>query len=493
MASEGRSIAWSADGTFIAVAFKDGKVVLYDPDSWTEKAHWTAHNHQVRGIAIRPDSQQIVSVSRDRTVKVWDRGGLLLRTLNGHGSSVEAVAFSNDGNLLVSCDQLGLVLVWDAGSGEERHRLALPGGHCFSVAFSPDNKHIAIGGNAGRITLWEFQTNQQRVLNAQTGDIRGVAFSPRGGHLVSGSSDRTIVLWQTDTWEVQDVWADHSGIVRTIAWNADSDYVATGASDRAIKIWKPNTSRIIDSSTDDIPRTTYYGVAYAQDGRLIALGKSGHVLAIDPTRIDHAQTLSGFRNDSKFIVCSPHGSWILGLPGGASVKRWDARTGKRSGFLVAEEGAVLHTAAYSPDEQTLVTTSGTSTLQIRAANDLTLIRSWQVPNGVVFNHAAYSPDGLTIIASAADGSIIVWSPETDVVHTMKGHQGPVNNAAYSADGHFIASVSSDRTLKVWDGVRGRCVHTFHADGGLYSLTWHPDNAHIVAGGARGLYWLEWVS
>jgi WD40 repeat protein len=86
----------------------------------------------------------------------------------------------------------------------------------------------------------------------------------------------------------------------------------------------------------------------------------------------------------------------------------------------------------------------------------------------------------------------LWSPKTDTIRTLVGHQGPVNSAAYSPDGLYIGSVSSDRTLRVWETGTGRCAHTFHADGGLYSLAWHSDSTHVVVGGARGVYWLKWV-
>jgi WD40 repeat protein len=216
------------------------------------------------------------------------------------------------------------------------------------------------------------------------------------------------------------------------------------------------------------------------------------VFALDPAGAQPVQPIGGFRNDTRFITCSPNGNWILGLADSKSVKRWDAHTNKRIGFLAAEEGAVLHTASYSPDERTLVTTAGNNTLQIRDAQELTLLRSWTAPGDIPINHAGYSPDGQTVIAAVADGSILLWSPKTDAIHRLVGHQGPVNSAAYSPDGLYIGSVSSDRTLRVWETGTERCVHTFHADGGLYSLAWHPDSAHVVVGGARGVYWLKWV-
>jgi WD40 repeat protein len=493
--SEGRGVAWSHDGSFIAAVFKNGEAAIYDPTAWVQRLRWVAHDYQARGVAISPDSQHIATVGRDWRLKIWDRDGNLIRTHAEHAGSIEGVAYSTNGVLLASCDQNGLVLVWDAQTGAELYRIQLQNGKAYSVAFSHDDRLLAVGCNAGKVLIRNLETSEQQILHAQSGDVRGVAFRPKGMYFVSGSSDRSIILWRVQNWVVRDRWQDHLGIVRALTWSPDSLYVASGSSDRLVKLWdwsKGIFNQEASSEQVNILTGTFYSLAYLADGRLITLEKSGRVFAIDPQGEQEPQPLTGFRNDSKVIACSPSGNWILGTNGTESVKRWEARTNKRSGFLVAELGAKIFTANYSPDEHTIVTTTGSNVLQLRAAHNLELQRSWAAPDGVIFRQASYSPDGKTIVAPTEDGTIWLWQPDTDTTQTLTGHTASVNGAAYSPDGLYIASVSSDRTLKVWEVATLRCVHTFYADGGLYSLTWHPDSAHLVAAGARGLYWLAWV-
>ncbi len=480
--SEGRALAWSADGSFLAAAFRDGRIATYDPETWSERAIWKAHEQQVRSLAIHPDSRQIVSGGREGMVRQWNRDGGLIREIAVHSGLIEGVAYSPDGSLIASCDRSGLVVIHDAVSGVERQRRIIAGIRAYSIAFSADGALVAIGGSAGRVVLWNLGDDSQRTLHEQSGDIRSVAFHPHGGHFVSGASDGTVALWSMDTWEPRAVWTDHLGVVRCITWGSDGGFIATGASDRSIKVWAwANALTRNTKNGTDAPRGTYYGIAYTGEGQLIALEKAGRVLALDPTRY-----FRGFRNDTKAIAAGR--DRVLGLNGTNSVKHSNARTGERAGFLVAEEGAVLRTAAYSPDETTLITTSGTEIVQIRSASDLALLREWTAPAKV--NHAVYSADGGTVILAAEDGSLLLWLLQTDAVQTLSGHRAPVNGVATSADGRYIASVSSDRTLKVWEG--GKCIHTFYADGGLYSLAWNPDGVHLVACGSRGVYWLEWL-
>jgi WD40 repeat protein len=491
--NDGCAVAWSSDGSFIVAGFRDGSMALYDVEKWTEQTRWQAHDYQVRSIAIHPDNQRVLSGGRDNSVKVWDRAGKLLQTYGDHATWVEAIAYSPDGSLLASSDEDGLLIVRDANSGAERYRLMLPKTHVYCMAFSGDGKHIAAGCNAGKVAVWELATGAQKTLHAQSGNMRAVAFNPNGGYLISCAADASIVLWKMADWTVQDTWLDHSDTVRSAAWSPDGAYIATGANDRSIKLWSWVMSLFNFTDTEsDLPDAlhgTFYSVAYAPDGRLVVLGKSRQVFVFAPENLKKPQFLRGFHNDSKKIACSAN--WILGLNDSESIKRWEARTGQRSGFLVAEAGATIHTASYSPDEQTLIVTTQSNTLEIRSAHNLAIHQTWAAPDDVMFRNAAYSPDGQTIVAAADDGAIWLWSPGTGATRTLTGHVSSTNEAAYSPDGKYIASASSDRTLRVWDAMTGNCLHTFHADGGLYSLAWHPDGAHIVAAGARGIYWLAW--
>ena len=71
----------------------------------------------------------------------------------------------------------------------------------FSVAFSPDGRHIVSGFNDGTIQVLDAQTGDQvgNPLQGHTSTVSSVAFSLDGRNIVSGSYDRTIQIWDTQT------------------------------------------------------------------------------------------------------------------------------------------------------------------------------------------------------------------------------------------------------------------------------------------------------
>ena len=64
----------------------------------------------------------------------------------------------------------------------------------WSVAFSPDGRHIVSGSHDNIIHVWDVQMGGLvgNPLQGHTGSVFLVAFSPDGRHIVSGSYDRTI-------------------------------------------------------------------------------------------------------------------------------------------------------------------------------------------------------------------------------------------------------------------------------------------------------------
>src|SRR6266516_50169 len=98
----------------------------------------SGHTNAVRGCAISPAGDSIVSASWDSTLKVWDaHTGEERLTLRGHTDRVRGCAISPAGDSIVSASSDQTLKVWDARTGEELRTLSGHTDRVLGCAISP--------------------------------------------------------------------------------------------------------------------------------------------------------------------------------------------------------------------------------------------------------------------------------------------------------------------------------------------------------------------
>lgn len=218
----------------------------------------------------------IYTASHDKTIKVWNSDGRLVRSLDAHAHWVNHVALSTD--FALRSGAYGPTLLQkipnpsgpDAVSFSEMKKLAK---QKFDLAVKNTGNKELVATASDDFTMFLWDINVPKPLGRLTGHqklVNHVSFSPDGRFLASASFDNSLKLWDAQTGKFIASLRGHVAPVYQCAWSADSRLLVSCSKDTTLKVWDMNTKKL----KSDLPghKDEVFAVDWSVDGTKVVSG-----------------------------------------------------------------------------------------------------------------------------------------------------------------------------------------------------------------------------
>jgi WD40 repeat protein len=290
------------------------------------------------------------------------------------------------------------ITLWDVMTGREVMQLDGHDDWVWSVAFSPDGKHLASGGGDGRVVVWDVRTarRMQELRGRRGSSVLSVAFTPDGREVVSGGLDDHVHVWDLST-GVERLYLQADSDVFSIAVSADDTRLASNTGE----VWDLRTGRVL------------YRGGRASNVIMAGLSPDGALLA-KPYRETRRISLVSAGSGEELAAWDWEGSFE-----GTPRRNW-----------------TNDIADFSPDSRMVVSGSPDGTVRVRDIGSGREVVTFSCPSSMAHSFA-WTQDGKFLLTGMFDNTVLVWelpapkaarpAGEGDLVHQWKdlaGHDAP---------------------------------------------------------------------
>ncbi len=320
-----------------------------------------------------------------------------VRTLQGHGGSVDVVAITADGRRAVSADDYGILRIWDVEGGTCLHVLEGHSGSVNALEVTADQRRVVSASRDGTLRVWDLQngTLLHTLGGPGIGPICAVAVTADAKLAVCGITRNTpgdpegpyVRVWNIDTGALMHALVGHKEPVCAVAVDADGSRVFSGSWDKTVKVWDLKTGCLLRTLT-------------GHDGAVVAIGVSP----------DGRRAMTASQDDT--------------------CKVWDLDT-----------GTLVHSFSNTMWSANLVMNP--------------LGWSFKLPAFAV----RMTRQGPIAVSRSDDGSCRLWNIEESGHAGGEAHEGAVNAVVLTVDGRYAVSAADDGTLRIWDANSGDTVAT----------------------------------
>ncbi len=346
-----QSVAYSADGTLLAIGSAARVIQVHDAESGRVLAVCEPSlNHMFdRGtswfctfwtVAFNADKTLLAAGASDGRVWLWKLPALRAATKpirvltvdawnEGKSDDVWGVAFDRAGHLDTACGD-GVIRRWDVSMPANRKLLdefapdpdrTKPTSEVQALIVTGDGRAIYSGDRVGRVREWNVAAKTSRIVARCNSWVQDLALSPDGSLLAATIADgttRILNLAKPDRPQVAEFATDGSQ-GNTLDFSADGRYLVVGSGEGNARVWDVGTAMTVGFPIRDGGDTRKIRFRPGTDTFAVATGGAVEVFKL-PTKLPRMVAIPKTQRDSLIggiasLAFSPDGNRLLAVHG----------------------------------------------------------------------------------------------------------------------------------------------------------------------------------
>jgi WD40 repeat protein len=389
------------------------------------------HMDTITGIMFADNDNKLISVSKDKTIRIWDIETGYSKLICGQidkekDGMLYAAALSPDNQYLAVTGyprKFGIRII-DLSQKQVVQVLSGHSNVVNSLNFSNDGKRLISGSSDNTAIIWDVITGNDIITLGEKQEIRhqdiivSVDFSPCGKIAATASFDQTIRLWNSYTGECLSVLKGHNAPVSTLSFTPNGRYLISGSQDKTIRLWKIQSGLI---------KSFFERIGLIKKPRI---GQFLKILAKQDCSVEHLSISS----DGRYVLtgcasCKKRNTnYIYSVPDGSNIVNF-----------TQHKNIVLATAI-SSDSQLAATAGGEN-------NEIYI---WNLQTGEIKYKLSGKGTQIWAVGFHKNGKSIAWGKKfrSKNIFTHGPLEQSYNLLEYRANGQIIPSFTLGKKLIV---------------------------------------------